>query len=67
MSTVPAIAKATTNGGEAKKLALVIGWTLPSKFLFPLNTDATDKSFYFIASYTYLWISPELPIQVIHP
>ena len=25
MSTVPAIAKATTKGGEARKLALVIG------------------------------------------
>lgn len=44
------MAKATTRGGDAKKLALVIGWTLPSKFLFPLKTDATDKSFCLIAS-----------------
>lgn len=48
--TVPAIAKATTKGGEARKLAFVAGWILPSKFLFPLNTDATAKSFALIAS-----------------
>jgi len=52
--TVPAIAKATTRGGDAKKLALVAGWTLPSKLRLPLSTEATDKSFTFIASSTYL-------------
>ena len=49
MFIVPAIAKATTNGGEAKKLAFVNGCTLPSKFLFPLKTDATHKSLLLIA------------------
>ena len=67
MFTVPAIAKATTKGGEAKKLAFVIGCTLPSKFLFPERTEATQRSDYLIASSTSLFISPELPIQVIQP
>lgn len=43
------MAKATTKGGDAKKLAFVAGWILPSKFLFPLNTDATAKSLALIA------------------
>lgn len=67
ISTVPAIANATTNGGDAKKLALVNGWTLPSKFLFPLNTEATTMSLALIASSTSFDIYPEFPMQVIHP
>lgn len=65
--TVPAIAKATTSGGEARKLALVDGWTLPSKFLFPERTEAAQMSLALMAYSTSLSISPELPIQVIHP
>lgn len=49
MLTVPAIANATTRGGEAKKFALVAGWTLPSKFLFPERTEAAQRSFALIA------------------
>jgi hypothetical protein len=49
MLTVPAIANATTRGGEAKKFALVAGWTLPSKFLFPERTEAAQISFALIA------------------
>jgi hypothetical protein len=37
-------------------LALVKGWTRPSKFLLPLKTEATDKSFSFIASSSSLLI-----------
>lgn len=47
--TVPAIANATTKGGDAKKLALVAGCTLPSKFLFPERTDAAQMSLALIA------------------
>ena len=47
---MPAIANATTSGGEAKKLALVNGCTLPSKFLFPLNTEAATISLALTAS-----------------
>ena len=61
------MANATTNGGEAKKLAFVIGCTLPSKFLFPDKTDEAQISLALIASSTYLAISPEFPIQVIQP
>lgn len=64
---MPAIAKATTNGGDAKKLALVRGETLPSKFLFPLSTEATHKSLALMVYSTYLGRSPELPIQVMQP
>ncbi len=65
--TVPAIAKATTKGGDAKKLALVDGCTLPSKFLFPDRTDDAQISLDLMASSTYLAISPEFPMQVIQP
>ena len=41
----PAMAKATTSGGEARKLALTSWWTRPSKFLFPDKTEQTVKSF----------------------
>ena len=61
------MANATTRGGDAKQLAFVIGWTLPSKFLFPLKTEAAAKSFDLIAYSTLGSSSPELPIQVIHP
>lgn len=61
------MAKATTKGGEARKLAFVKGWTLPSKFLFPDKTEATQRSLTFIAYSTCLSRSPELPIQVMHP
>lgn len=54
MFTVPAIAKATTRGGDAKKLALVAGWTLPSKFLFPDKTEAAQISDALMASSTSL-------------
>jgi hypothetical protein len=50
MFTVPAMAKATTRGGEARKLALVKGCTLPSKFLFPLKTEEEQISFSLMAS-----------------
>lgn len=61
------MAKATTRGGEAKKLALVNGWTLPSKLRFPERTDAAQRSPSLMASSTSLRIYPELPIQVMQP
>lgn len=61
------MAKATTKGGEAKKLALVNGCTLPSKLRLPLSTEAAQISLFLIASYTSLSIYPEFPMHVIHP
>lgn len=42
--TVPARAYATTRGGEARQLALVNGWTRPSKLRFPESTAAATMS-----------------------
>lgn len=43
---VPATAYAITKGGEAKQLARVLGWTRPSKFLFPDSTPTATRSPY---------------------
>ena len=43
---VPKIEYATTKGGEASQFAFTKGFTLPSKFLLPDNTEQTDKLFF---------------------
>ena len=63
----PASAYATTNGGEARKLALTSWWTLPSKFLFQDNTEQTVKLFVFISLEIHSSKGPEFPIQVVQP
>ena len=63
----PAIAYATTRGGDARKLAFTSWCTLPSKFLFPDNTEQTVKLFFLISLDTHSSRGPELPIQVVHP
>ena len=67
MFTVPAIAYIITNGGEAKKLDLINGWILPSKFLLPEITLQTFKSPDSINSETFFDKGPELPIHVVQP
>jgi hypothetical protein len=44
MSTVPAMAKATTSGGDMRKLALMLWWTRASKLRLPESTEAATMS-----------------------
>src|SRR5688572_29720165 len=66
-STVPAIAKATTSGGEARKFALRLGWMRASKLRLPDSTAAQTRSLVAIASLISAVRSPALPMHVVHP
>ena len=67
MFILPASAKATTNGGEARKFAFTSWWTMPSKFLLPDRAEQTVKFLLFISSDTHSSNGPEFPIQVVQP
>ena len=67
MSTVPAIAKATTSGGDMRKFALIDWWTRASKLRFPESTDAAMMSWDFTTSSMPGSSGPELPMQVVQP
>jgi hypothetical protein len=65
--TLPVIENSTTNAGDAKYEALILGCILPWKFLFPEST-ATEKIFSFsIVFAKFSSKGPELPLQVVHP
>ena len=49
ISTLPASAKITTSGGDARKFDFMSGCILPSKFLFPEITLQTFKLFFSIS------------------
>ena len=63
----PAIAYATTSGGEARKFALMFGWMRASKLRLPDSTAAQTRSFSVIASSIAGSSGPELPMQVVQP
>ena len=67
MSTVPAIAYATTSGGDIRKLALMLWCTRASKFRFPESTDAATMSSARTTSSIPLSSGPEFPMHVVHP
>src|SRR5690625_6786081 len=67
MSTVPAIAYATTSGGEAGEVILSSGGLGPSKLRLPERTDATAGSFSATRSDTTLSRGPGLPVEVVQP
>ena len=67
MSTRPASAKATTSGGDMRKLALMLWWTRASKLRLPERTEAATRSFFAIASSIGADSGPELPMQVVQP
>src|SRR3989344_5167451 len=67
LSTVPAMAEATTNGGLARKLALRLGWMRASKLRLPDSTAAHTRSLLVMASFSSGVRSPALPIQVVQP
>jgi len=66
-STVPAIAYATTSGGEARKFALRLGWIRASKLRLPESTAAQTRSLPVIASLISGVRSPALPMHVVQP
>jgi hypothetical protein len=66
-STEPAIAYATTRGGEARKLARIFGWMRASKLRFPESTAAQTRSFLTTASSIGCASGPALPMQVVQP
>ena len=67
MSTRPARAKATTSGGDIRKLALMFWCTRASKLRLPESTAAATRSFLTIASSMAGASGPELPMQVVQP
>ncbi len=67
MSTVPAMAKATTRGGEARKLARTWGLMRPSKLRLPLSTAAATRSPSSMAWRMGSGRGPLLPMQVVQP
>jgi hypothetical protein len=66
-STVPAIAYATTSGGDARKFALRFGWIRASKLRLPDSTAAQTRSLPVIASLNLGARSPALPMHVVQP
>ena len=66
-STVPAMANATTSGGDARKFALRFGWMRASKLRLPDSTAAQTRSLLVIASLNSGRRSPALPMQVVQP
>ena len=66
-STEPAMAYATTSGGEARKLARMFGWMRASKLRLPDSTAAHTRSFLTIASSIGCASGPALPMQVVQP
>ncbi|MCY1522074.1 hypothetical protein D9M68_569190 [compost metagenome] len=67
VSTLPAMANATTSGGEARKLAFRFGWMRASKLRLPESTAAPMRSFLVMASLISGVRSPALPMQVVQP
>ena len=67
MSTRPASAKATTSGGDIRKLALIVWCTRASKLRLPESTLAATRSFFVTASSMAGSSGPELPMQVVQP
>ena len=63
----PASAYATTSGGEARKLARMLGWMRASKLRLPDSTAAHTRSFLTIASSIGCASGPALPMQVVQP
>ena len=66
-STVPASAKATTSGGEARYDARTWGWMRPSKLRLPLSTAQTASSRLSTSAATSAGSGPLLPMQVVQP
>ena len=67
MSVVPASAKATTSGGEARKFIFTSGCTRPSKLRLPDSTEVAITSPCFTAAEISGLRGPELPMQVMQP
>ena len=64
---VPAIAYATTSGGDASQFVRTSWCTRPSKFLLPDSTDETTRSPCVIAFEISSGSGPELPMHVVQP
>jgi len=67
MSTRPAMANATTRGGDIRKFALMLWWTRASKLRLPESTLAAIRSCLFTNCSTCGSSGPELPMQVVQP
>jgi hypothetical protein len=67
MSMRPASAKATTSGGDIRKLARTSEWIRPSKLRLPESTEATTRPRRCTASEISAGSGPELPMHVVQP
>jgi hypothetical protein len=65
--TRPASAKATTSGGDIRKLARILWWTRASKLRFPESTLAATRSLSLRVASMRGSSGPELPMQVVQP
>src|SRR5687767_15416411 len=63
----PASAKATTSGGDIRKLARTSELIRPSKLRFPESTEQATSPPLAMASEICCGSGPELPMQVVQP
>ena len=64
---LPAMAYATTSGGDAKKFILTCGWMRPSKLRLPESTEQATTSLFCSAVAISSGNGPELPMHVVQP
>jgi hypothetical protein len=62
---VPAIAYATTSGGEARKACFAYGWMRPSKLRLPDRTAVAYRSRSMISCWITGSSAPDMPLQVV--